>query len=117
MEIHAPLTLPLPLVLQDALIVIGAGAALLASLAFINLGVLLAGLLPSLGGPQPDQRGAFLEFGPAGVPIVSDEPVSPRLTDASPPDPSQRSARPQLRHHLWRGMALHLTSPREAVRQ
>src|SRR5215213_9263034 len=116
MEFHALLTLSLPLVLQDALIVVVAGVALLASLAFINLGILLPGLLTSLGGPQPDQRGAYLEFGPAGAPVIS-EPAPPRATDASMPGPSQTPARPELRHRLWRGMALHLAPPREAVRQ
>ena len=58
MEFHALLVLSLPILLQDALIVVGASVALLASLAFINLGILLPGLLTSLGGPQPDQRGA-----------------------------------------------------------
>ena len=113
MEFHALLTLSLPLVLQDALIVVGAGVALLASLAFINLGNLLPGLLTSLGGPQPDQRGAYLEFGPASAPIIS-EPAPPRATHAPPPGPSQRPVRPQLRLHMWRGMALHLAPPREA---
>jgi hypothetical protein len=116
MEFHALLTLSLPLVLQDALIVVAAGVALLASLAFINLEILLPGLLTSLGGPQPDQRGAYLEFGPAGAPIIS-EPAPPWATDAPLPGPSQRPARPHLRHRLWRGMALHLTPPRGAVRQ
>ena len=112
MEFHALLALSLPLVLQDALIVVGAGVALLASLAFINLGILLPGLLTSLGGHQPDQRCAYLEFGPAGAPIIS-EPAPPRATQG-PPDPSQRQVGPQFRHHLWRGMALHLAPPREA---
>jgi hypothetical protein len=116
MEFHAPLMLSLPPVLQDALIVVGAGVALLASLAFINLGVLLPGLLTSLGGPQPDQRGAYLEFGPAGAPVIS-EPAPPRATAAPLAGPARRPVRPQLRHRLWRGMALHLTPPHEAVRQ
>ena len=116
MEFHALLTLSLPLVLQDALIVVVAGVVLLASLAFINLGILLPGLLTSLGGPQPDQRGANLEFGPAGAPVIS-EPAPPRATDAPMPGPAQTPTRPQLRHRLWRGMALHLAPPREPVRQ
>jgi hypothetical protein len=115
MEFHAVHTLSLPLVLQDALIVVGVSVALLASLAFINLGILLPGLLTPLAGPQPDQRGAYLEFGPAGAPIIS-EPAPPRATDATAPGPSQTPARPQLRHRFWRGMALHLAPPREVVR-
>ena len=66
MEFNGLHTLSLPFVVQDALIAVGAGVALVAILVFINLGVLLPGLLTSLGGPQPDQRGAYLEFGPAG---------------------------------------------------
>jgi len=96
--------------------VVGASVALLASLTFINLGILLPGLLTPLAGPQPDQRGAYLEFGPASAPIIS-EPAPPRATDAPMPGPSQTPTRPELRHHFWRGMALHLAPPREAVRQ
>lgn len=114
MEFHALLALSLPILLQDALIVVGASVALLASLAFINLGILLPGLLTSLGGPQPDQRGAFLEFGPAGAPIIS-EPAPPQATDEPTPGPSPRPVRPQLRHRIWRGMALH-PAPAKAVR-
>ena len=44
MEFNGLHTLSLPFVLQDALIAVGAGVALLASLAFINLGDLAAGL-------------------------------------------------------------------------
>ena len=116
MEFHAPLMLSLPLVLQDALIALGACMALLACLAFINLGILLPGLLASLGGPQPDQRGAYLEFGPAGAPVIS-EPAPPRAADAPLPGPARRPGPPKLRHRLWRGMALHLTPPRQAIRQ
>ena len=115
MDFQALPALSLPLLVQDALIAVGAGAALLASLAFINLGIVLPGLLTSLGGPQPDQRGAYLEFGPAGAPIIS-EPASPRATDVPMPGPSQTPARLQLRHRFWRGMALDLAPPREAVR-
>src|SRR5215213_10741270 len=116
MELNALHALSLPLLVQDALIAVGAGVALVAGRVFINLGVLLPGLLTPLAGPQPDQRGAYLEFGPAGAPIIS-EPAPPRATNATAPGPSQTPARPQLRHRFWRGMALHLTSPREVVRQ
>ena len=83
MEFNGLHMLSLPFAVQDVLIAVGAAVALLASLAFINLGVLLPGLLTSLGGPQPDQRGAYLEFGPAGAPVIS-EPTSPRVTPAEP---------------------------------
>jgi hypothetical protein len=116
MEFQALQTLSFPLVLQDALIAVVASVALLVSLAFINLGILLPGVLTSLSGPQPDQRGAYLEFGPAGAPLIS-EPAPPRATGAPALGPSQRPVRPHLRHRLWRGMALHLAPPREAVRQ
>ena len=115
MEFHALHTLLLPPVLQDTLIAVGTGVALLASIAFVNLGILLTGVVTSLARPQPDQRGAYPEFGPASAPIIS-EPAPPRATDAPAPGPSQTPARPQLRHRFWRGMALHLAPPREAVR-
>src|SRR5215211_124502 len=87
MELSALQALSLPLVVQDALIAVGAGVALLAILVFINLGVLLPGLLTSLGGSQPDQRGAYLEFGPAGAPVISEPAPSrtaPPETDVAP---------------------------------
>ena len=88
MEFHALPVLSLPLVLQDVLIAVGISIALLASLPFINLGILLPGLIASLSSPQPDQRGAYLEFGPGGAPISSD--FSPRIappleTKSDPP--------------------------------
>src|SRR5215203_1750211 len=95
MEFHALLTLSLPVVLQDALIVVVAGVVLLASLAFINLGILLPGLLTSLGGPQPDQRGAYLEFGPIGAPVIS-EPTSPSAVSPQPDVAPRQIARPNL---------------------
>ena len=96
MEFTALPTLSLPFVVQDALIVVGAGVALLASLVFINLGLLLPGLLTSLGGPQPDQRGAYLEFGPAGAPIIS-EPAPPRAMEQE----TDVALKPVARPHLW----------------
>src|SRR5215218_10375590 len=96
MEFNGLHTLSLPFVVQDALIAVGAGVALVAILVFVNLGVLLPGLLTSLGGPQPDQRGACLEFGPAGAPVIS-EPAPPR---AAPPEPDV-APRHVARPHLW----------------
>jgi hypothetical protein len=95
MEFITQHTLSLPFVVQDALIAVGAGVALLACLAFINLGVLLPGLLTSLGGHQPDQRGAYLEFGPAGAPVIS-EPASPRAATSEPDVEPRHVARPNL---------------------
>src|SRR5215203_6080064 len=93
MELNALHALSLPLLVQDALIAVGAGVA---GLVFINLGVLLPGLLTPLAGPQPDQRGAYLEFGPAGAPVIS-EPAPPR---AAPPEPDV-APRHVARPHLW----------------
>jgi hypothetical protein len=95
MEFNGLHTLSLPFAVQDALIAVGAGVALLACLAFINLGILLPGLLTSLGGPQPDQRGAYLEFGPAGAPVIS-EPSSPRTAPPEPDAAPRHVARPNL---------------------
>ena len=96
MEFNGLHTLSLPFAVQDALIAVGAGVALLACLAFINLGILLPGLLTSLGGPHSDQRGAYLEFGPAGAPVIS-EPSSSR---AAPPEP-EVEPRHVARTNLW----------------
>ena len=96
MEFHALYPLSLPLFVQDVLIVVGAGIALIAFLLFINLGVLLPGLLTSLGGPRPDQRGSYLEFGPAAAPMVS---------EPAPRDVAPLETTPNLptvvRPHLW----------------
>jgi hypothetical protein len=96
MELYALPALALPFIVQDVLIVVGATVALLASLVFINLGILLPGLLTSLGGPQPDQRGAYLEFGPAAGPIIS-EPAPPRAALPEKDVEPRHVARP----HLW----------------
>ena len=96
MELSGLHSLSLPFAVQDALIAVGAGVALLACLAFINLGILLPGLLTSLGGFQPDQRGAYLEFGPASAPVIS-EPASPR---AAPPE-TNVAPRHVARPYLW----------------
>ena len=95
MDFNGLHTLSLPFAVQDALIAVGAGVVLLACLAFINLGILLPGLLTSLGGPQPDQRGAYLEFGPAGAPVIS-EPASPRAASSEPDVAPGHVARPNL---------------------
>ena len=96
MELTALPALSLPFVVQDILVAIGAGVALLASLVFLNLGLVLPGLITSLGGPQPDQRGAYLEFGPAAGPIIS-EPAPPR---AAPPE-GDGEPRHVARPYLW----------------
>jgi hypothetical protein len=118
MEFHALLGLSLPLVLQvqDALIGVGVGVALLASLAFINLGTLLPSLLTSLGGPQPGQRGAYLEFDPAGAPIISGltargVPSLESRPDRHPVAPPNRSQR------ILVGRRSQLASPIGLVRQ
>jgi hypothetical protein len=96
MELNGLHTLSLPFAVQDALIAVGAAVALLACLAFINLGILLPGLLTSLGDRQPDQQGAYLEFGPAGAPVIS-EPPSLR---AAPPQPDVAPGQ-VARPYLW----------------
>jgi hypothetical protein len=113
MELQALPALALPLLVQDALIAVGAGVALLAILAFINLGILLPGLLTSLGGPRPDQRGAYLEFGPAAAPVIS-EPAPPRASQQQSPPSSRPAARPQIWRHLLGGTTL-FTSPQRAI--
>ena len=106
MELHALPPHSLPFIVQDALIVIGAGVALLASLAFISLGILLPGLLAPLSGFQPDQRGAYLEFGPAAGPIIS-EPAPPRAIDQETAPEPNHAARPHLGSHRSRRAVPH----------
>jgi hypothetical protein len=88
-------TLSLPFVGQDVLVAIGAGAALLACLAMINLGVSPPGLLTSLGGPHPDQHGAYLKFDPSSPPAIS-EPASPGAPRAETRVAPRHVARPNL---------------------
>ena len=95
MEFSGLHTLSLPFAVQDALIAVGAGVALLVGLAFINLGILLPGLLTLLGGPHPDQRGAYLEFSPTGAPVIS-EPTSPSAVFPQPDVAPRQIARPNL---------------------
>jgi hypothetical protein len=96
MEFHDLPALALPLLVQDILVAIGAGVALLAILVFLNLGLLLPGVLTALGGPQPDQRGAYLEFGPAAGPLIS-EPAPPGAMDPE----ANLEPTPVARPHLW----------------
>ena len=114
MEFQALPALSLPLLVQDALIVVGAGVALLAILVFLTLGLLLPGLLTALGGPQPDQRRAYLEFGPAAAPVIS-EPAPPRgIQQQTRPGP-QPAARPHIWRQLLGGMALPTAPPHDAA--
>jgi hypothetical protein len=113
MEFNGLHTLSLPFAVQDALIAVGAGVALLACLAFINLGILLPGLLTSLGGPQPDQRGAYLEFGPTAAPIISG-PAPSRVTQEQTQPRPRPAARPHIWRHLLGGTALPM-SPQHAI--
>jgi hypothetical protein len=96
MELTALPTLALPFVVQDVLVAVGAGVALLAILIFLNLGLVLPGVLTALGGPPPDQRGAYLEFGPAAGPLISD-PAPPGAIGQE----TNREPTPVARPHLW----------------
>ena len=95
MEIHALHTLSLSSLVHDALVALGLGVALLAGLVFLCLGLLLPGLLTSLGGHYGTSGAEYVEFGPA-APLIS-EPAPPRRTSspAVAPDP-QPVARPHL---------------------
>jgi hypothetical protein len=72
MEFQSLQTLSLWSLVHDALIVVGVGIALLAGLVFVNLGLLLPGLLTSLGGHHSDARGEYLEVGPVAAPTISE---------------------------------------------
>ena len=114
MELYALLPLSLPSLPHDALVAIGVGAALLAGLVFLSLGVLLPGLLITLGGHQGNARGEYLELGPVAAPTIS-EPA-PRRGAQPRMLPSPRPpARPHTWHFLSGGMVLDLAPPRDAV--
>ena len=100
MEIHFLQTVSFSSLIHDAVVGVGIGAALLAGLVFISLGLLLPGLLTSLGGHHGNSPGGYVEFGPAAAPIIS-EPAPRR--DPSP----ETSLEPQhvTRPHLWQRLS------------
>lgn len=93
MEPHSLPTLA-PLLVIDVLTVVGGAIALIAFLAFISLGLLLPGLLTALGGPAPDRREAYPEFGPAVYPVIS-----------APAPATHAQGRRATRPHLWRSLS------------
>ncbi len=56
---------------HDALKAIGIAAAVLAGLAFVNLGLLLPGLCTWLDGSHTSANGGYVEFGPEERPTIS----------------------------------------------
>jgi hypothetical protein len=110
MEFPSLQTISFPSFVHDAAIIAGLGVALLAGLVFINLGVLLPGLLTALGGCHGDPRDRYVEFGPAAAPLIS-EPA-PRRAASPETRPDQH---PVVRPHLWRqvatGGAIQLAAP------
>jgi hypothetical protein len=79
-------------------VVIG-GGALVAGLVFINLGLLLPGLLSSIVGRPASSRCGFQEFGPAAAPTISEPaPRQPNPGVATDPQPMPRP-------YLWRFIA------------
>ena len=114
MELHALHPLSLPSLPHDALVVVGVGAALLVGLVFLNLGVLLPGLLTTLGGHHGDARGEYPEFGPVAAPTIS-EPAPRRGAQPQMLPSPHPPARPHTWHFLSGGMVLDLAPPRNAV--
>ena len=97
MEFQSLQTLSLSSFVHDALIIGGLCVALLAGLVFINLGVLLPGLLSSLGGRQGDPCGTYVEFGPAAAPLISEPAPRQEGFPVTRLEPST-----VMRPHLWR---------------
>ncbi len=95
-----PHSLPTSAVI-DVLTVVGGAIALIAFIAFTSLGLLLPGLLTALGGPAPDQREAYPEFGPAAYPVISE----PAPRGAAPAVPELGQRRRVARSHLWRHLS------------
>ncbi len=56
---------------HDALKAIGVAVAVLAALAFVNLGILLPGLCTWLDGSHASANGGYMEFGPEERPTIS----------------------------------------------
>ena len=89
-------TLALPVLVDDVVSMVIGGAALVIGLVFVNLGLLLPGLLSSLDGRPANSRGGYQEFGPAAAPTISEPaPRQPHSGAATDPQPVPRP-------HLWR---------------
>ena len=71
---------------HDVLVVGGVGAALVAGLAVVYLGLLLPGLLTWTDGRHGRAGNGLLEPGPGAPPVIS-EPARRRLAPASGPAP------------------------------
>jgi hypothetical protein len=110
MDLHFMQSPSFSSLVHDALIVGGVGIALLAGLVFINLGVLLPGLLSLQGGHQGDPRGKYVEFGPAAAPLITDPVPCQASSRESHSDP-QPLARPHLWHRVSGGGATQLAWP------
>ena len=65
------LALSVSAVLHDALVVVGVGAALLAGVVFVSLGLLLPGLLTWTDGRHGPRTNRYLEPGPEAAPLIS----------------------------------------------
>ncbi len=110
MEFQSLQTLSLSSFVHDALIIGGLCVALLDGLVFINLGVLLPGLLTSLGGRHGDPRGTYVEFGPAAAPLISEPAPRPAASPATRLDPPT-VVRPHLWRHVSGGGAIQFAPP------
>jgi hypothetical protein len=110
MELRSLQTFSFPSFVHDAAIIAGLVVALVVALAFINLGLLLPGLLSSLGRYQDDPPGRYVEFGPAAAPLISEPAPRRETSPATSPDPPT-----MVRPHLWRhasgGGSIELAAP------
>jgi hypothetical protein len=85
-------------------------------LIFVNLGVLLPGLLSSLGWQQGNPRERYVEFGPEAVPLIS-EPAPPQQESPTKrPDPPT-VVRPRMWKHLAGSVTVQLTAPSNGGRR
>lgn len=96
---HLDPTISLSTLIQDSLGVAGVFLALTAGILFLNLGLLLPGLLTALGEPGASSRQAFPEAGPVAFPVISE----PTPRGALPAPTAART--PVPRPHIWRMLA------------
>ena len=69
---------------DDVLVVFGVVVAVVAGLLFINLGLLLPGLLTGFSGHDGRRSAEYQEFGPAQAPVISEPaPVVRHASDRS----------------------------------
>ncbi len=106
MELRFLPTLAFPLLLHDALSVVGVAISLLIGLVFINFGLLLSGLFTWLDGSRGGSPNEYVECGPVAAPLIADPAPGGMVSRETKPDPE-----PVVQPHIWRTLLGHMPTP------